>query len=390
MTTHGSLFAGAGGVDLGFDAAGWSCRWQVEIDPTATSVLQRHWPHAARYSDVCAVDGAELAPVDVISGGFPCQDLSVAGQRAGLNGARSGLFYEFVRIVQEMRHATDGLQPRWVVWENVAGLLSTQHGLADVYAGWDEAGAVVQEHRLVDGRYFGVPQRRRRVIGVVGFDPRTEHGPALLADGEGVRRDPAPSRQEGTPIAALTASGVGAGGGADDNAAQAGHLIPAVNNTLTAHYAKSVNSTADDGLIPVAFNGFNGIDMQPSTTVAPTVRIASGAGMPQVAYPLAVRGRSDGAQLEIGEPNTANALRSGTGGSSRSAAIFAPGMAVRRLTPRECERLMGWPDDHTRYRADDTEIADTHRYRMCGNGVIAPMATWVARRIARVDEAVTA
>lgn len=99
------------------------------------------------------------------------------------------------------------------------------------------------------------------------------------------------------------------------------------------------------------------------------------------AYPLAMRGRSDGAELEMGEPDVYNALRAGDGGSSRANTVLTPDLAVRRLTPRECERLMGWPDDHTRWAFDGSEIADSHRYRMCGNGVVAPVAEWIGRRI---------
>lgn len=161
---YGSLFAGAGGFDLGFDAAGWECAWQVELDPKARKVLAHWWPKVERHDDITECDG--LAPVDVIVGGFPCQDLSVAGKRAGMeHGTRSGAFYEFARVVEEMRDATAGTSPRWVVWENVAGLLSLRNTLGSVYAEWDRVGAVVQEHRLVDtGRAFGIPQRRRRVL----------------------------------------------------------------------------------------------------------------------------------------------------------------------------------------------------------------------------------
>jgi DNA (cytosine-5)-methyltransferase 1 len=134
---------------------------------------------------------------------------------------------------------------------------------------------------------------------------------------------------------------------------QSGHVVPVINRPTVevvgtfsqgAHPGGFNGQDAYTGhAIPVAFNGFNGIDMQPSTEVTPTVR-AQHIGAPQV--------------LE--------------GGS----------LAVRRLTPRECERLMGWPDDWTRYADDGSEIADSHRYRMCGNGVVGPVAEWIGRRIA--------
>lgn len=122
-----SLFAGVGGFDLGFERAGIRVIAQCEIDPHAASVLRRHWPDVPVVSDVTTLNGAEYV-ADVITGGFPCQDLSVAGKRAGLDGERSGLFFEIVRIVHEMREATDGQYPRWVVLENVVGAFSSNDG----------------------------------------------------------------------------------------------------------------------------------------------------------------------------------------------------------------------------------------------------------------------
>jgi site-specific DNA-cytosine methylase len=129
----GSLFAGIGGFDLGYHQAGMRCAWQVEIDPAARSVLAHHWPDVPRPADVRDCGAHNLAPVDVICGGFPCQDLSVAGNRAGLAGKRSGLFYELVRVVNE-------LQPKLLVWENVPGLLSGKYQSDEEYhscvCGW--------------------------------------------------------------------------------------------------------------------------------------------------------------------------------------------------------------------------------------------------------------
>ena len=105
--TFGSLFAGIGGLDLGLERAGMECRWQVEIDEFCRKVLAKHWPEVPKYGDIGKLTGEELEPVDLICGGFPCQDLSQAGRRAGLEGDRSGLWFEFARIVGVLR-------PRWV------------------------------------------------------------------------------------------------------------------------------------------------------------------------------------------------------------------------------------------------------------------------------------
>lgn len=117
MISYGSLFSGVGGFDLGFDRSGMQCAWQVEIDPHAQQVLQKHWPDVPKHTDIKDCGAHNLKQVDVICGGFPCQDLSVAGNRAGLEGNRSGLFYEMMRIVAEVN-------PQTVVIENVPGLLS--------------------------------------------------------------------------------------------------------------------------------------------------------------------------------------------------------------------------------------------------------------------------
>jgi DNA (cytosine-5)-methyltransferase 1 len=383
-----SLFSGAGGLDLGLKRAGIHAVAHCEIDPKARSVLRRHWPDVPVFNDVREVTADAVGTdVDVVHGGSPCQDLSVAGRRGGLDGERSGLFWEQCRIA-------DAVAPRWFLWENVAGALSSNDGadfaavlwgitgaLPDVPdGGWRNSGVCVGPKRwavwrLLDAQHFGVPQRRRRVYVVAG-DPRTECRPEVLLEPEGVRRDPAPRREAGTGVAALTANGVGTCG-ADDNQGQAGHLIPTLTGTVAttwgAKNATNHQEVMQGAVVPVAFdttqvtsplnysnpkpgdpchppaiafNGFNGMDAQPSTEVTPTIRgMAHGVGMPQVATDF----------------------------------------AVRRLTPRECERLMGWPDDWTRWDEHGKEIADSHRYRLCGNGVVSSVAEWIGRRIVEAD-----
>lgn len=117
--TFGSLFAGIGGMDIGLERVGMECRWQVEIDPYCNKVLERHWPKVKRYGDITTVDGNDLERVDLIVGGFPCQDLSCAGEMRGIDGSRSGLWSEFARIIGLLR-------PRFVLIENVSGLLANE------------------------------------------------------------------------------------------------------------------------------------------------------------------------------------------------------------------------------------------------------------------------
>ena len=153
--TFGSLFAGCGGMDVGLEAAGMQCRWQVEINPFARRLLERHWPNVPKYGDVTELIGDRLEWVDVIAGGFPCQDLSLAGKRAGIDGKRSGLWAHFARLIGEIR-------PRFVLIENVTGLLDNEpmrRVLGDLSAlGFDA------EWRMLRASDFGAPQQRQRVF----------------------------------------------------------------------------------------------------------------------------------------------------------------------------------------------------------------------------------
>jgi DNA (cytosine-5)-methyltransferase 1 len=154
VLTFGSLFAGIGGFDLGFERAGMKCEWQVEIDPYATRVLEKHWPAVRRWNDVRTFPPAEGDwYVDVICGGFPCQDISNAGARAGLSGERSGLWYEYARIIGELR-------PQFVIVENVAALLG--RGMDSVLGELSSLGYDTEWH-VIQASAVGALHRRERV-----------------------------------------------------------------------------------------------------------------------------------------------------------------------------------------------------------------------------------
>ena len=167
--TFGSLFAGIGGFDLGLERAGMRCEWQVEIDPYARAVLAKHWPDVRRWEDVRTFPPPEGKwGVDVICGGFPCQDISVAGKGAGLAGARSGLWYEFARIIGELR-------PRYVIVENVAALLSRG---ADVVLGTLASLGYDAEWHVIPASAVGAPHRRER-LWIVAWDALCRRGARL-------------------------------------------------------------------------------------------------------------------------------------------------------------------------------------------------------------------
>ena len=462
--TFGSLFAGVGGFDMGFEQAGWDCKFQVEWDKNCQQILNKHWPDVPKWGDVSDVNGAEIPPVDCIIFGSPCQDLSVAGKRAGLEGERSGLFHEAVRIIKEMRDATNGTFPRWTVWENVAGALSSNNGrdFGTVINEMAKAGACLQEYALLDAQYFGIPQRRRRVFLISCFDPATaDRCPdPILPVTESVRGDTKKGKQKRQSAAHTLTEGSG-GDGAIVNAIGAsiyhkstvvnqdvncGHLVTEggilgsdivgslntsdakmisnqyvnENKCVVEPYVKSRRAqSADDdetwiaGEVNPTLNSFDMGDTRTTTAIVEPVlfensyrdgaRIANGGvtqtlsakmgtgggNTPMVAVAYSIREDAKAntfSATELDHANALSALRPSP--QSHHAQMFiAQPMAVRRLTPLECERLMGWSDDHTRYKADGTEQADTHRYKQCGNGVASPVARWVAQQIAKVEYA---
>jgi len=433
MLTHGELFAGISGFGLGFERAGMPVRWAVEIEPDCRAVLRRHHPEALILDDVREVGARNLPPVDVISFGSPCQDLSVAGRRKGLDGARSGLFFEATRIIGELR-------PTYAIWENVPGALSSNAGrdFGAVLDALAECGAVDISWRMLDAQYFGLAQRRLRLFLVASFRAGVSAAQVLFAPESG--GGDSPPRRE---------AGQGAARGAEDRAGERG-FIPHVHGTLNAQYGKGIaghNREGNDVALPqvaatlvsngdqhrgfrdaeglVAFaqnqrhevrdlHGLAGESAsQPGMTQQTFVAIPldlrnatrttdadeqnrQGLGVgadgdpsptlstlfvPGVAHSIAVRGRDAGQEWELGEPEIGNALRAGDGGSSRGNWALTPQMAVRRLTPTECERLQGFPDGWTAYGDDGKPISDSARYMMLGNAAPVPVVMWIARRI---------
>ncbi len=207
--TLGSLFDGSGDFPLGGLISGITPLWASEVEPFPIRVTTKRLPQMKHYGDVSAQNGADLPPVDIITFGSPCQDMSVAGKRRGLDGERSSLFYQAVRIVKEMRCKTNGKYPRFVVWENVQGAFSSNKGedfravlsslckiKREDYAvpelpngKWDNAGCIMGEDfslawRLFDAQYWGVPQRRKRIYLVADLDGGSAG--KILFESEGV------------------------------------------------------------------------------------------------------------------------------------------------------------------------------------------------------------
>lgn len=234
--TLGSLFDGSGGFPLGGLLTGQiTPLWSSEIEPFAIRVTTKRLPQVKHYGDVSAISGADLPPVDIITFGSPCQDMSIAGKRDGLDGSRSSLFYEAIRIVKEMRCKTNGEKPRFIVWENVPGAFSSNKGKdfkavleavigvkepsASVPApekkGWPDADYYVGDgwsvaYRVLDAQWWGVPQRRKRIYLVADFADQS--APKILFESEGLSRYSAEGFRAWQRAAAGAESGTGTAG----------------------------------------------------------------------------------------------------------------------------------------------------------------------------------
>ena len=208
--TLGSLFDGSGTCPLAATMCGITPVWASEIEPFPKAVTEKHFPNMQHLGDIKLIDGAKIPPVDIITFGSPCQNLSIAGNREGLAGKESSLFLEAVRIIKEMRAATNGEYPRFAVWENVFGAFTSSGGddfytvLCELWGGtseksciprpkkWSHAGCIVGEHssiawRGLDAQFWGVPQRRKRIFLIADF--RGQCAPQILFEREGLQRD---------------------------------------------------------------------------------------------------------------------------------------------------------------------------------------------------------
>lgn len=402
----GSVCSGIEAASVAWEPLGWRGAFCSEVAPFPRALLQHRLPGVPLHGDFTTINAGDYQSIDLLIGGTPCQDFSIAGLRAGITGERGNLTLEFIRLAER-------LLPRWLVWENVPGVLSLDGGrtFGSILGLLGQLGYGFA-YRVCDARYYGVPQSRRRVFVVAYLGDWTRAAAVLferaslrrdLTTGQGPRPDTAIGTLGGTSsgngwrvgadeaaagelvVGALSATGVGTCG-ADDNQAQARHPI---SHALSAH------------------GGPHGrIDAETETFV----------------YTLASRGRGDGHQLETRDDGVANAVLTPTGGRGGvgvGAVAFsykddggyagdtAPTMrtlghagshanagghlavatrsAVRRLTPLECERLQGFPDGWTDIPFRGKPVTDGHRYRALGNSMAVPVIRWIGERISLVE-----
>ena len=292
--TLGSLFDGSGGFPLGGMLAGITPLWASEIEPFAVRVTTKRLPQMKHYGDVSSLNGAELPLVDIITFGSPCQDMSIAGKRSGLDGSRSSLFYEAVRIIKEMRCATNGKYPRFCVWENVPGAFSSNKGedfrcvlesLCRVrdetvsvpqHEKWSAAGNIVADGfsiawRVLDAQYWGVPQRRKRIYLVTDFDG--ECAGKVLFESEGLSGYSAEGFKAWQRAANAAESGSGATGAA-------GFCTEHSAKARGIGYEEETSPTLRAGTVPAAVYENHSQDTRYTELrgIAPTVSSTYGTG----------------------------------------------------------------------------------------------------------------
>ena len=431
---YASVCDGIGAAHVAWKPLGWQCSWTSEIEPFPAAVVEHHFGFA-NVGDMTKITEEMLdehGPVDLLVGGTPCQSFSVAGLRGGLADPRGNLALRFVQLAAVM-------QPKWIVWENVPGVLSSGKGrdFGTFLGALGELGYGFA-YRILDAQWHGVAQRRRRVF-VVGHLGDWRRAAAVLFERESVFGNPPTRGATGEGSASGFADGSGGGlakplgshalskgRGTDlDNTTYVafaqnqreevrdlGDCTTALNlqgahqqTFLATPYtkAKRAQSNTDDetwvpGEVSPTMSCFDQGDTRATTVVAYDVHgTLAKKGASQTDCHTALRSRPPG-QSEASTTTVVAFKESQSGcrvghvhatldankGSRRMEGVLSP-MAVRRLTPRECERLQGFPDDYTMVEYRKKPAADGPRYRALGNSMAVPVMRWIGERIAMVD-----
>jgi DNA (cytosine-5)-methyltransferase 1 len=376
MLTAVSLFAGVGGFDLAFKRAGIKVTAAVEIDKKCRDVLALQFPDTKLFEDVKGVTGEQIRATGfisergIIAGGFPCQDLSIAGLRKGLDGERSGLFHEIIRL-------TDELKPQFLILENVAGLLSSQQGkdMGIVITALVERGYGVC-WRMLDSQNYGVPQRRRRIFIVASLGDHRRPVEILFERESGFwnletsrKKRKTVTRKAETSIAVNSFQKAKRAQSVDDYESWVEAEIVPTLNVFDSGDSRTTTIVTHE---PVLFEGNRVGDPRVHESVSPSVIARWGTGGNNVPLTLAQRqSNSEFVMDKISSTVTAHEHK-------QFSDLIISEPVVRRLTPKECERLQGFPDDWTASQADSS------RYKMMGNAVTVPVVEWIARRMVKL------
>ena len=337
---YGSVCSGIEAATAAWHPLGWEPAFFSEIEPFPRAVLAHHYPDVPLHGDFTTIKEDEYGAIDLLVGGTPCQSFSIAGLRKGMDDDRGNLALEFLRLAQRKR-------PRWLVWENVPGVLSSNRGrdFGSILGGLVELGYGFA-YRVLDAQFFGVAQRRRRVF-VVGCIGDAARAAAVLFERHSLSGHPSPRRKAGqeTPrwpadCAATLDSTFGEKHGQDNQHINSGAplFVPAISPCLV---------TQVGGL------------RQPCT------------------------------QAYVVTPPITASMKTPLGNGGKDDFIIPTSNAVRRLTPIECERLQGFADDFTRIpwrNKSADQCPDGPRYKALGNSMAVPVMRWIGKRIDEVEK----
>ena len=436
---YASVTSGIEAATVAWESLGWRPVFFSEIEPFPCSVLAYHYPDIPNLGDMLKLRKNKTyneSTFNLLVGGTPCQDYSIAGKRAGLAGERGSLSLEFCRILEDKK-------PDWFLWENVPGALSSFSNAAeseDMEGAGPEDGRVITEtsdfatiltafrecgyscaYRVLDAQFFGVPQRRRRifVVGYLGDDWRPPA--AVLFDGEGMSGYIKKGREAQEIVASLAKTGVGASG-ADDNQAQAGHIIACYGgnnshsaiNVATCRNARNNrldfesdtfvltqepmlnNSNPKTGIIeisPIVNSSSLGTNMdlpvifQPQASAYQSCNPSNISStldkskIPDTLYSIMPMNSSKDFKARACDVSQPVMTRNGSLGNQGGDVILDE-LRVRRITPLEAERLQGFPDNYTLIPGS----SDTTRYQAIGNSMAIPVMKWLGERIDFIDK----
>jgi DNA (cytosine-5)-methyltransferase 1 len=408
---YASVCDGIGAVHVAWQPLGWKCLWTSEIDAFPAAVVAQRWGFQ-NYGDALMHAGATNAfdfmrwedsdgeTPDLIVSGTPCQSFSVAGLRQGLRDPRGGLMLTFVEIAHRYR-------PRWLVWENVPGVLSSGRGrdfgsllgaLGHLGYGW--------AYRVLDAQWFGLAQRRKRcfLVGSLG-DQRS--AAAVLFERESVRRDNPPKREKGSGSASRAAGCAGGGSavktltiwqpcrdcGNDWCNVHEKHAADCPCPDLEKWARDPAETPLDFAAASTAIFTGDGIvadrvsanERHTYTHEGNTFRLHNCVGVPFAKSRRAQSATDDETWIAGDVAPTVNCFDQG---DTRTTVAVAHEMRVRRLTPRECERLQGFPDDYTAIEFRGKPAVDGPRYKAIGNSMAVPVMRWLGERIAAVERSV--
>ena len=384
-----SVCSGIEAATVAWHSLGWKATAYSEIEPFPSSVLAHHYPDIQNVGDMTKFKEWNLGAIDLLVGGTPCQSFSVAGLRKGIEDPRGNLTLTYCGIL-------DRFKPKWFVWENVPGVLSSRQGRD--FGSF--LGALVQlgygfAYRVLDAQYFGVAQRRRRVF-VVGCLGDWRSAAEVLFERESLSGNPAPCREKGQEIAGTIAARFGISRKNHEECVIANRTSASGKQTIGTLMANAGtklwlgNQEALSGdyhiLEPVAL-AENTIGRQPQNggngdgfTVGGPMYTLNCTGVHGVAHPIAFPANLSGTQCATSENLSPSLV-------AKNPTAVAGVMAVRRLTPIECERLQGFTDNYTNIPwRKSAESPDGPRYKALGNSMAVPVMKWIGQRIKIINE----